>query len=311
MKTQTDNKSEIIKTRTGGLGSSDAKMVISIGKNGKVSETQKKRLAIMLGLDEQVQFSTNATDYGNYIENCVFEALKGEYPTAVSNPFTKHELFSAEYGFDIFNHIDFEVENGYHIAWFECKAVNDNLTATIEKYKDQLMWHQMIGREKARNLKKDFTLYLVHYQTSDKDSEFDASKIVIERIENEYSNPFISGFEVIKSEIQNFTYEKSEELSSYCLPAEQQKELEQIYINLKEIETLNKKVEEFKARMHSLMEENNVKSIDNDLFKITIVAGSESMGFDAKRFEKENPELYRKYLTKKTVRNSYPKITLK
>ena len=43
MKTQTDNKSEIIKTRTGGLGSSDAKMVISIGKKrqgiGNAKET--------------------------------------------------------------------------------------------------------------------------------------------------------------------------------------------------------------------------------------------------------------------------------
>ena len=304
-------KNEIIKTRTGGLGSSDAKMVISIGKNGKVSETQKKRLAIMLGLDEQKQFTTNATEYGNYIENCVFEALKGEYPTAVSNPFTKHEAFSQEYGFDIFNHIDFEVENGFHIAWFECKAVNDGLDATIEKYNDQLMWHQMIGLEKAKSLQKDFTLYLVHYQTSDKESDFDASKINIHRIENVYANPFVQGFEVIKNEIKDFTYEKSEELSSYCLPVEQQKQLEQIYISLKEIETLNKKVDEFKEKMLGLMEANNVKSIDNELFKITVVAGSESIGFDTKRFEKENTEIHRKYLTKKTVRNPYLKLTIK
>jgi len=311
MKKENDNKQEIIATRRGGLGSSDAKLVYSAGRNGKVSDAQRTRLAVMLGLAEQKQFSTKATDYGNHIEQCIFETLKGEYPTAISNPFTKHQTFSEKYNFDIFNHIDFEVENEHHIIWFECKAVNDNLNDTLQKYSEQLNWHQLIGKEKAKNLNKDFCLYLVHYQTSDKDSDFDASKISIQLVENEYRDMFSKGFEIISKEIENFTYNPSEEISAYTLPADIQKTLEDVYLSLKEIDKLTKEVEKFKTNMLQLMETNDVKSIDNDLFKLTTVAAGESIGFDSKKFESENTELYQKYVTKRTVRKSYLKVTIK
>lgn len=307
-----DQKTEIIATRTGGLGSSDAKMVKSIGRNQTISEAQKIRLAVMLGLEQQKQFSTGATDYGNYIEQKVFETLAKEYNHATSNPFTKHEKYSQQYGFDIFNHIDFEVENENHLIWFECKAVNDDLETTLQKYAEQLAWHRMIGNAKASRLNKDFQLYLVHYQTADKTSNFEPDNITISLTDevNDYSY-FTKGFEIISEAIKDFQYTKSEELSSYSLPEKYQTKLDDIYLYMKDIERKTAEIEEFKAKMREIMKANNVKSIDNDLFRITTVEQSESIGFDAKLLEKEQNEIYKKYLTKKSVRKSYLKLTIK
>lgn len=310
MKEATDQKNEIIATRKGGLGSSDAKLVASVGRNGKLSDAQRNRLAVMLGLAEQKQFSTKATDYGNYIEECVFEKLKSDFPNAVSNPFTKHESLSEQYGFDIFNHVDFEVDQPNTLVWFECKAVNDDIDETIQKYKDQLAWHIMIGQSKAEKMGKKFVLMLAHYHTTDKESEFSVKKLTLMPVIS-ISVDFVSGFKIIAKEIENFEYKPSEELSSYNLPEPIQNRLEEIYLNLRELEEINRKVDDFKAKILDLMIENNVKSIDNELFKITTVAGGESIGFDAKKFESENPEIHSKYLTKKTVRKSYLKLTLK
>ena len=309
--TESDQKKEIISTRKGGLGSSDATLVASAAKNGKLTDSQRKRIAVMLGLEEQKQFSTKATEYGNYIEEKVFETLKNEYQNAISNPFNKHERFSEQFGFDVFNHIDFEVDKSNTIVWFECKAVNDNVDDTLSKYKNQLLWHQMIGREKSSLLKKQFALYLVHYHTEDKTSDFDPSKLTIRLVEHSTNSLFEEGLKVVAKEIENFDYQPSEEISAYTLPEHIQKGLEEVYLQLKEIDQLNKKVDDFKAKMLELMETNSVKSINNDLFKISTVASTESVGFDAKKFEYEYPDLYSEFLIKKTVRKSYLKVTIK
>ncbi len=104
-----DYKQDIIATRMGGLGSSDAKMVEKVGKIGKLAYADKERIAEMLGIIERRQFSTSATALGDLIENQMYEIVKELYPDAVSNPYYKSKL-SEEYGYDIFNHIDYEVE---------------------------------------------------------------------------------------------------------------------------------------------------------------------------------------------------------
>ena len=62
-----EGKNEILETRIGGLGSSDAKMCAKIGRNGVIGVSDRKRIAIMLGLDEQRQFTSAATEHGNFI----------------------------------------------------------------------------------------------------------------------------------------------------------------------------------------------------------------------------------------------------
>ena len=54
-------KDNIIATRVGSLGSSDAKMVAKIGRVGKLAYADKERLAVLTGQKEQHDFSNAAT----------------------------------------------------------------------------------------------------------------------------------------------------------------------------------------------------------------------------------------------------------
>jgi len=302
---------EIIKTRIGGLGSSDANMVYQIGKNGFVNESQKQRLAIMLRLAEQKQFSTNATEYGKYIEDCIYEHIKKNFTSVISNPFYKSECLSNRYNFGVFNHIDYEYETENVIYWFECKAVNSGVEETIEKYKNQLSWHEMLLAEKAQNSGKNHLLYIVHYQTDDKVSDFDYMKLSILPLnKNNIFVDFSSGLQIISNTIKDFEYNQQEELSSYQLPANVQDGLSDMYIQMKQIEETEKKLEQFRENMLRIMSDNGVKSIDNEYFRLTVVPQSESTQFDSKKFQAENPDLSAKY-QKKQTKKSYLKITLK
>lgn len=79
------------------------------------------------------------------------------------------------------------------------------------------------------------------------------------------------------------------------------------------IETETKQLQEkqklIKDGLYKLMEDANVKSWSGSKVKLTRVLPTTSKTFDAKRFEQENPELYKQYL-KDSVRSGSLKITL-
>lgn len=301
---------EIIKTRTGGLGSSDAKMIAKIGRNGCISESDKKRIAIMLGIEEPKQFSTHATEHGNFIEECIFMHLKSKYTNAISNPYTENSLLSEAYGFKVFNHIDFEVQTDKKLIWFECKATNKDAQNTFSQYIDQLSFHSIIGSYKAKELGLEFELYLVHYFDEEKEMVFDSEKISITEVPPINNISIIDGLATISEEIKNFQYEKSDEFHVSDLPLKWQNECEQIQqilIRQKEEEV---KIESFKERLKEIMSTNNVKSIKNDFFGITFVSETVSTKLDSKKLKSELPKVFEKYSKQSKVKSSI-RITIK
>jgi hypothetical protein len=62
-----DYKQEIIATRTGCLGGSDARLIQSIAEAGKIPQSAMKRLAVCKGLAEQPKFTNPAIEFGTYI----------------------------------------------------------------------------------------------------------------------------------------------------------------------------------------------------------------------------------------------------
>lgn len=306
-------KNEIIQKRVGGLGSSDAKMVARIGRNGQLNDADNQRIAIMLGLEEKKQFSTQATEFGDIIENKIFEIIKEKYPKVVSNPFYKSEELSGKYGFDIFNHIDYSIETPNKLIWIECKATKKGVIHTAEEYKEQLAWHKMLLQDKALKRQKTPILMLAHYQVEDYDF-FDASKFTLQEVSTIMVLPeskiFEKGLEIIASAIQNFEYEPREELYAENLPLSVQNKLAVIRECFLQIDEHQKKIDAFKNTMLKLMKENNVKSIKNDFFNLTFVPESKSIVFDKKAFEKENPELSKKY-QKEQIRKEYLTIKIK
>lgn len=78
-----------------------------------------------------------------------------------------------------------------------------------------------------------------------------------------------------------------------------------------QVERVTSDFEAVKSMLMEQMQAHNVKSWDCEAFKATIVPESVSIGFDAKRFEAENKELFEKYKTKETKRKASLKLTFR
>ena len=79
-------KQNILSTRQGCLGGSDARMLSNIASIGYVPASAKKRLAVCKGLIEHENITTRAMQYGDYIEMMVYESLKAKDARWQSNP---------------------------------------------------------------------------------------------------------------------------------------------------------------------------------------------------------------------------------
>ncbi len=83
----------------------------------------------------------------------------------------------------------------------------------------------------------------------------------------------------------------------------------QVFQNLANLtsqkKTLEDQEKQVKEQLEKLMDEYDIKSIDNEFLKITRVAASSSISIDLKELEKKEPDLHKELL------EDYPKVTNK
>ena len=136
---------EIKTSRVGGLGGSDAEMVMKIGRNGlqALCKTDIKRLRVMLGLDEPCNFGGNAaTDAGHAFEDYIAERLKMIFPLGYIR---EAKMPGEDYcNFNTFAHADFLTASKKVI---ECKFVQDTTQKVLAKYYAQLQWYYYLGAD--------------------------------------------------------------------------------------------------------------------------------------------------------------------
>lgn len=135
---------EIRNTRVGGLGGSDAAMVLRVATKGLagLTATDLKRLCVMLGTYVQDDFGGNAyTNAGHAFE---------DYAATTALPFAgrQRELVMEQklaLNFRTFAHADFAYVNGKCTNVIECKFVQQTTARVIAKYYAQLQWYYMLG----------------------------------------------------------------------------------------------------------------------------------------------------------------------
>lgn len=136
---------EIKTSRIGGLGGSDATMVLKIGRYGlqALSNTDVKRLRVMLGLDEPCNFGGNAaTEAGHSFEDFIAERLRMIYPLGFER---EAKMIGEDFGaFKTFAHADYLVTEDHVI---ECKFVQDTTQKVLAKYYAQLQWYYYLGAD--------------------------------------------------------------------------------------------------------------------------------------------------------------------
>ena len=85
--------------------------------------------------------------------------------------------------------------------------------------------------------------------------------------------------------------------------------MEKITVKEKELKLLKDMVDSVKTVLYGTMEKEGIKTVDRGNLKITYVAPSCRTSVDSKKLEKEEPEIYKKYVKTTTVAGSI-KITL-
>lgn len=144
-----EHAQEIKNTRVGGLGGSDAAILLKIGERGlsALTTTDNKRLAIMLGLCEQNDWSGNAyTNAGHMFEDYTEKVLPFD------NTMKREELIEQKLAlnFKTFAHADFTMSSPeFEKIVIECKFVQATTPQVINKYNAQLQWYYMLGADKV------------------------------------------------------------------------------------------------------------------------------------------------------------------
>lgn len=94
---------------------------------------------------------------------------------------------------------------------------------------------------------------------------------------------------------------------------EELEDLEELMQDIKskedELKLLKEKVDKVKETLYGTMEKEGIKTVDRNKLKITYVAPSTRTSVDSKKLQKEEPEIYKKYVKTTTVAGSI-KITL-
>ena len=130
-------------------------------------------------------------------------------------------------------------------------------------------------------------------------------------------------------EVRDITLKKEEDIERLfdAVRKEEEYQLPTIELNQQEITTINNALQQiallkakqeeyediikgFQEKLISAMEENGVKSIENDFFKITYVAPVVKTTIDTTRLKKEKPEIAKEYSKESTSKASV-RITMK
>lgn len=314
-------KQEIVATRTGCLGGSDARLIQSIAEAGKIPSSAMKRLAICKGLAEQPQFTNPAIEFGNYVEEMVFSSLYANDIRWQSNPCLVSTKYSRP-NCKVIDHVDFFLQDDEKkvLVLGECKATRSTFEQTHDEYKWQLLHHYLLGCEKAKELGGyNVKIMLCHYCTDGIDLtqpfEFDPSRLTVKTLRNmeklSKSYHLAEAMDIIDNFLENFTeyYEDGEEIPYEILPANVQNQFDSITTLLTEIKEREDKVAAFKSKLYDFLTEKNIKSIKNNDWSIVRIDPTESVQFDNKRyledFSIEHPRQYKK------IRNKYDKVVKK
>lgn len=314
-------KEDIIATRTGCLGGSDARLIQSIAEAGKIPQSAMKRLAVCKGLAEQPQFTNPAIEFGNYVESMVFESLHSQDARWQSNPCLVSGKYSRK-NVDVIDHVDFFLQDDEKkvIILGECKGTRSTYEQTYDEYKWQLLHHYLLGCEKAKEL-GDYKVkvMLCHYCTDGIDLtqpfEFDPSRLTVKTLRNmeklSKSYHISEAMDIIDTFLENFTeFYEQDEIDANLLPANVQTQFSEVAQFLREIKEREDKVAAFKTKLYDFLSERGIRKVACDDFSFTVVAPTQQISVDYKALFTQEIEA-KKPRVAKQLKEKYKKTTNK
>ena len=296
------HQQEIEATRVGGFGGSDAAMFLRIAKKGGVeglSNTDLYRIAVAMGIKPYVPVPvTEAMQNGHIFEDSYERMLKdsgyNDYQREV-----KLVAKNQPKNFKIFAHADFLINGKTCIKKFvivhECKFIQDEEKTAddvAETYKAQLQWYYMLGAEYVDLIRG----YGNPEYPSTQNLVIDKNEDIIDALKE--------GIRLLDDAIESGWVPEIEEEFA-CAMSEKMQNIIHDYERLKfEKSAIDEKLDELQKQIIEYMSIGNVAKINGTLGTISRTADSVVESFDSKKFEKENPEIYRNYIKKSTRKGS-------
>ena len=316
-----ESKNEILATRVGCLGGSDAKLIQGIAIANKIPQSAMKRLAVCKGLIEHQQFSNPAIEFGNYVESMVFESLHSQDERWQSNPCLVSTKYSRP-NCKVIDHIDFFLQDDEKkvLILGECKGTRSTYEQTYDEYRWQLMHHYLLGCEKAKELGGyKVKVMLCHYLTDGIDLtqpfEFNPSRLTVKTLRNmeklSKSYHISEAMDIIDNFLETFTeYYEQDEIDANLLPANVQSQFSEVAQFLREIKEREANVDAFKAKLYDFLSERGIKKVACDDFSFTVVAPTQQVSVDYKNLFTQEIEAKRPRVARQ-LKEKYKKTTNK
>lgn len=287
---------EIKATRVGGFGGSDAAMVLAMAERIAAGEplttAQKHRLLQLKGLETRPDFDSPEIQAGRTFEDEVAKQLEPMgwdretymQPNPNSSPAVRQH-------FKVFAHADFW--NPVTNTVTECKWSRKFSHEGLEKqYAAQLQWYYMLGAD-AVCLTSDTADGRKTTDVLRDDKMVETLTAALETIDE--------AFPSLDLTIRERGYDE--------LPPEIAALMEAIE-GLKNTQArIEESLKANQSDLLSYMEREGLNKVWTATASMTYTAPSSSIGFDAKKFEKDHPDLFAAYRTKITKKSGY--LTIK
>ena len=299
------HQQEIENTRVGGFGGSDAALFLRIAKKGGVeglSNTDLYRIAVAMGIKPYVPVSpTEAMQNGHIFEDSYERILKDSGITTYERE-VKLVAKCQPKNFKIFAHADFLINGKTYnkpvkkfVIVHECKFIADEEKSAddvAETYKAQLQWYYMLGVEYV-DLIRGYG-----------DPEFPSTQDLIIDKDEDIIDTLKLGIQILDDAIESGWVPEIEEEYAAAM-SEKMQNIIADYERLKfEKSAIDDKLEELQKQIIEYMSIGNVAKINGTLGTISRTADSVVESFDSKKFEKENPDVYKQYIKKSTRKGS-------
>ena len=302
MQNAQEHAQEIRQTRIGGLGGSDAAILMKIGERGlsALTQTDNKRLAIMLGMAEQNDWGGNAyTNAGHMFEDYA------EHVLPLNASYKREEFIESKLArnFKTFAHADFTERNDVRglerLTVVECKFVQGTTASVISKYYAQLQWYYLLGAD---------VVVLYHGTgTADPFEVLECEAVQVERDEVAIRT-LINGIKILDEALADgWKPENVEKIQIEDTPAKIQEAFERwqaIQADKKELEA---KENEVKTIIKEYLEDFSFMGIvaNGDVkHQVIYKRGGTNLSFDGPKFLADHPEFDRSEYYKKTTTKS-------
>ena len=287
-----NHNEEIRATRVGGFGGSDAAMVLAMAEHIRegqpLTTAQKHRLLQLKGLETRHDFDSPEIQAGRAFEDAVakeLEAAGWDRETYMQpNP---NSTTAVRQHFKVFAHADFWNPRTNTVT--ECKwSRKFNHDGLEEQYQAQLQWYYMLGAD-AVCLCSD---------TADgrKTTDVMRDDMMVEMLK--------VSLEIIDEAFPALDLTINEKGVGELPPT--------VAALIKDIETMTKLMAQDeetlkakKAELLAYMDGNDLTKVWSNTASVSYIAPSSSLGFDAKKFEKDHPDMFAAYRTKITKKSGY------